>query len=146
MFNRKGIPQSRLQFLRSLPLFEGIPDKVLARIDQQVTEVSAAPDTVLTRQGDLSSQAFIIAEGQAEVRIDDEVVAHSGPGELVGELGLINHTLRSATVTATTAMSLLVVNPRELNNLLHEEALTDRLLANVRRHQQGAQPAEQPEA
>ena len=138
MFNRHGVPHTRLEFLRSLTLFEGIPDKVLSRVDQLVTELPVSAGAVLTRQGNRSVEAFIIGEGTAEVRIDDEVVGSATVGELVGELGLIEHKERSATVVATTPMRLLVLNPREFNSLMHEESLVDRIRENFDRHKGGA--------
>jgi len=113
---------------------------VLTRIDQLVTEVPVKPGTVLTRQGGLSSEAFIIAEGTAEVRVDDEVVGESSVGELIGELGILEHKPRSATVTATSPMTILIMNPRELNSLVQEESLGERLRANIERHRSGPQP------
>lgn len=105
-----------------------------------MTESPVSPGTVLTRQGGLSSQAFIIAEGTAVVRVDDEVVGESSVGELIGELGILEHKPRSATVTASTPMTLLVMNPRELNALVHEESLGERLRAKIERHRSGPQP------
>lgn len=140
MFNRKGIPKSRLQFLRGVPIFAGIPDKTLARIDGLLTESSLSAGAVLTKQGSVSAEAFIIAEGTAEVRIDDNVIGEAGAGELVGELGILDHKPRTATVTARTPMTVLVLNPRELATLMHEESLTERFRANIDRHHQGPQP------
>ena len=140
MFQRNGVPQSRLDFLRGLPLFDGISDKVLGRLDHLLTEVSVQPGRVLTEQGGGSFEAFIVAEGTAEVRVNDEVVGQAGAGELIGELGVLEHKARTATVTATSPMTLLVLNPRELSTLIHEESLGSRLQANIDRHRAGPQP------
>ncbi len=140
MFNRNGVPQSRLEFLRSLTLFDGVDDKTLSRIDHLLTQTTVQPGKVLTEQGAGSFEAFIVAEGTAEVTINGQIVGSAEPGELIGELGVLEHKSRSATVTAATPMTLLVLNPSELRTLIHEESLADRLQANIARHRGGAQP------
>jgi CRP-like cAMP-binding protein len=140
MFGRKGVPQSRLDLLRGVPLFEGLPDKVLARIDSMTAESTLRSGYELTTQGEPSNQAFVIVEGSAEVRVNGEVVREALPGELVGELGVIDHTTRSATVTATTPMRVLVMNPGEVFSLLQQDGHAGRVQENVDRHRDGPQP------
>ena len=140
MFKRKGVPQSRLDLLRQVPLFEGLSDKVLARIDSLTVETSLSPGHELTRQGDGSDQVFVVVEGSAEVRVNDDVIGEAVSGELVGELGVLDHTTRAATVTATTPMQVLVMNRGEIVSLLEEEELAARVQANADRHRGGPQP------
>jgi len=140
MFGRKGVPQSRLELLRGVPLFEGLSDKVLARIDSLTAESTLRAGHQLTTQGEPSNQAFVIIEGSAEVRINGEVVREALPGELVGELGVIDHTTRTATVTATTPMRVLVMNPGEVLTLLQQDGHSGRVRENVERHREGPQP------
>lgn len=140
MFQRNGIPQSRLDFLRQVPLFHGLSDKVLARVDSLLVEASVEPGRVLTKQGGGSFEAFIVADGTAEVCVNDEVVGEAGAGELIGELGVLDRTARTATVTARTPMTLLVLNPGELQTLIDDESLAARIRQNVDRHHAGPQP------
>lgn len=138
MFGRKGVPESRLELLGSVALFNGLPDKVLARIDSMTVETSLSPGHELTRQGEPSDQAFVIIEGAAEVRVDGEVVGEALPGELVGELGILDHAVRSATVTATTPMRVLVMNPGEIHSLLTQSETAPRVQADADRHRGGS--------
>ena len=140
MFGRKRVPQSRLDLLRQVPLFEGLGNKVLARIDSLTVETTLAPGHELTRQGDGSDQVFVIVEGSAEVRVNDEVVREAVSGELVGELGVLGYARRAATVTATTPMRVLVMNRGEILTLLEQDELAARVQANVDRHRSGPQP------
>jgi CRP-like cAMP-binding protein len=140
MFGRKGVPESRLALLRQIPLFQGLDDKLLARVDTLMVETSLRPGHELTTQGAASDQAFVIVEGSAEVRVNGEVVGEALPGELVGELGVLDHTVRTATVTATTPMRVLVMNPREIYSLLDKDVLAERVQADVDRHRSGPQP------
>ena len=55
------------------------------------------------RPGPGRQGCFIVVDGTADVEINGRCVATVGPGEAVGEMGLLDHLPRSATVTARTA-------------------------------------------
>lgn len=137
MFNRHGVPRSRLEFLRGVPLFAGLSDKVLARIDSHIDDVLLPAGRHLTDQGTRAYEAFIIAEGEADVVIDGEVVATTEVGEMIGEIGVLKHTLRTATVTAKTPMRLFVITPRDIGWLLEDKELAQRVRENLERHLSG---------
>jgi CRP/FNR family cyclic AMP-dependent transcriptional regulator len=119
-------------------MLEGLPDKVLARIDSHLDEVKVPAGRKLTLEGGGSYEAFIIEEGTAEVQIGDEVVGETEVGELIGELGILRNAKRAATVTAKTPMRLLVINPRDLHWLLENKTLADRVQANLDKHTGGS--------
>lgn len=131
---KHGVAVTRLEFLRSVPLFSGLPDNVLARIDSHMDEVDWPAGRSLTVQGKGSYEAFVIAEGTAEVSIDGQVKRHAGPGEMIGELGVLQRGPRTATVTAQTPMRLLVINPRDLDWLFEDPVLAQRVQDNVQLH------------
>ncbi|HET9500326.1 MAG TPA: cyclic nucleotide-binding domain-containing protein [Marmoricola sp.] len=134
MLNRHGPPRSRIEFLGTVPLFEGLSERVLARIDSHLDDVQVPAGKVLTRQGSGADEAFIVADGEADVSVAGDVVATSGVGEMIGEIGVLRHTPRSATVTARTPMRLLVINPRDLQWLFDDKTLAARVQDNLARH------------
>ena len=124
--------------LRQVPFFEGLSNKVLARIDKHLDDVNVSAGRVLTAQGESAYEAFIIADGVAEITVDDKPVRDTEIGELIGEIGILKHTLRSATVVAKTPMRLLVLDAREMNALLHEDKkVAERVQENLTRHLEG---------
>jgi CRP-like cAMP-binding protein len=139
MFSRHGVPDSRIEFLQQVPFFAGLSPKVLARVDSHLDEVSVAAGRTLTEQGRGAYEAFIVADGTAEVQIGGEVVGETTVGELIGEIGILKNTLRTATVVAKTPMRLLVIGPRELDWLFDDPALGERVRANLDRHLAGPQ-------
>jgi CRP/FNR family transcriptional regulator, cyclic AMP receptor protein len=141
MFTRHGVPDSRLEFLRKVPFFDGLNDKTLARIDSHLDEVTVGAGRTLTEQGRGAYETFIVADGTAEVRVSGEVVGETAVGELIGEIGVLKNTLRTATVVAKTPMRLLVVGPRELDWLFEDPILAERVQANLDRHLAGKQPS-----
>lgn len=138
MFGRHGVPRSRLEVLRRVAFFDGLSDKVLARIDSHIDEVAVEAGSVLTKQGGGAYETFIVAEGTADVLIDGQPVGEANAGELIGELGVLEKKARSATVVAKTPMRLLVIDRREMGWLFQDPLLAARLGENVSRHGGGA--------
>ena len=62
--------------------------------------------------------AYIIAAGRAEITRDGKTLAMLGPGDVVGELSLLDGEPRSATVRARTDLSVLEIDSRDLERLL----------------------------
>ena len=140
MFNKHGVTRSRIEFLGDVPFFEGLPKKALARIDSHIDEVRVSAGRKLTEEGTGAYELFIIAEGEAEVQVGDEVVGTTSIGELIGEIGVLKKSRRTATVTSLTPMTLLVINPRELSWLFDDPKLAARVQQNLDRHLAGPQP------
>ena len=135
MFQRHGVPRARIDVLRQVPFFEGLSSRHLARIDRYLDDVNVQPGRVLTQQGENAYEAFIIADGVAEVRKDGEVIRDTEVGELIGEIGVLKHTLRTATVVAKTPMRLLVFNGNEMRAFLSEDKkVAERVEENLKRH------------
>jgi cAMP-dependent protein kinase regulator len=138
MFSRHGVPRERIDVLRQVPFFEGLSTKVLARIDQHLDDVNVPEGRVLTAQGEAAYEAFIIADGVAEIVVDGKLVRDTEIGELIGEIGLLKNTMRKATVVAKTPMRLFVLEGREMKALLHEDKkVAERVQENLTRHLEG---------
>jgi CRP-like cAMP-binding protein len=69
------------------------------------------------REGDFSYEFMAIEDGQAEVTRAGEHVADLGPGDFFGEMGLLEKTLRNATVTAKTSMRLITLTGWDLRRV-----------------------------
>jgi cAMP-dependent protein kinase regulator len=103
--------------LKSIPLFEEVGDQELAEIAPFAQEVSVEEGKVLVREGDFSYEFMAIDEGEAEVTRGGEHVANLGPGDFFGEMGLLEHTLRNATVTAKTPIRLVTLTGWDLRRV-----------------------------
>ena len=100
--------------LKSIGLFEEVGDEELAEIAPFATEVSVEKGRELVREGDFSYEFMAIEEGEAEVTRGGEHVADLGPGDFFGEMGLLEKTLRNATVTAKTPVRLITLTGWDL--------------------------------
>jgi CRP/FNR family cyclic AMP-dependent transcriptional regulator len=103
--------------LKSIPLFEDVPEDELAQIAGFAQEVSVEEGRELVREGDFSYEFMTIEEGEAEVTRHGEHVADLGPGDFFGEMGLLEKTLRNATVTAKTPMKLVTLTGWDLKRM-----------------------------
>ncbi len=109
-----------LDHLASVPLFSACTRKDLQKIARASNEITVDAGRVLTDQGDAGREAFVIIEGEAGVKRNQRKIATVGPGEAVGELSLLDHGPRTATVEASTPMTLLVLSAREFSGVVDE--------------------------
>ena len=103
--------------LKSIPLFEDVPEDELGQIATFAQEVTVDQGRELVREGDFSYEFMTIEDGEAEVTRGGEHVADLGPGDFFGEMGLLEKTLRSATVTAKTPMRLMTLTGWDLKRV-----------------------------
>jgi CRP-like cAMP-binding protein len=103
--------------LKDVPFFSSISEQDLAAVAEQADETSVAAGTVLAREGDLGDEFFVIESGTAEVTRRGAPVAKLGPGDFFGEIALIREERRTATVTATSPMELIVMTGSSFRSL-----------------------------
>ncbi len=103
--------------LRSLPLFADVSDEELSQVATFAQEISVEAGRQLVREGDFSYEFMAIEQGEAEVTRHGEHVADLGPGDFFGEMGLLEKTLRNATVTAKTPMQLVTLTGWDLRRI-----------------------------
>lgn len=119
-------------YLSDVPLFAGCSKKQLATIARCGSEMEVPDGKELTRQDESSREAFVIIDGRAIVRRNGRKVAELGPGDTIGELGLLDRGRRSATVVADGPLRILVIGSREFSALLNEvPAIAQKLLVNL---------------
>ena len=106
--------------LRHLALFAKVENHDLERIAELGEEVDVDPGAVLVDQGDVGTECFLILEGEASVRVAGEHVATLGPGSILGEMALLGHRPRNASVIASTPMRALAFDIARFQRLLDE--------------------------
>jgi CRP/FNR family transcriptional regulator, cyclic AMP receptor protein len=103
--------------LKSIPLFQTVPDEELRQLAPFANEASVEQGRELVREGDFSYELWAIEEGEAEVLRDGEHLADLGPGDFFGEIGLLEKDLRTATVVAKTPMRLITLTGWDLKRM-----------------------------
>ena len=106
------------ELLGRMPLFEACNKRQLGQIAALTVPAGLKKGTVMTRQGAAGGLAFVIITGRAEVVRDGKRLALLGPGDVIGELSLIDGEPRSATVTATSDLEVLELDRADLLELM----------------------------
>lgn len=112
--------KERLAHLRAVDVLAEATDEELEQIDALTTEIAVPAGKVLTRAGEPGFEFMIVVEGEAAVQRDGDEVARVGPGSFIGELALLDHAPRTATVKAATDMVVWVLNAGEFFSLLND--------------------------
>jgi CRP-like cAMP-binding protein len=127
--------------LLHVPVFSGLPPARLDLAAQRAEIREVADGEVVIRQGDAADRFYVIAEGEflvtqrpegaatAETGAEAVELRRMGPGEVFGEIGLLSGVARTATVTATSAGTLLALDGPDFLELVGSgPGLTSRLL------------------
>ncbi len=103
--------------LARLPLFSELDDEERAEVAACTREVTVDAGATVAAQGDNAYEFFVIESGEAEVRRGGELIASLGPGDVVGEIGLLVTGTRTASVVATTPLTLVAMFSREFKGI-----------------------------
>lgn len=106
--------------LAKVSFFDGFSTGELNRVAQLATEVEAEKGALLIDQGRVGTECFVILDGEAGVYFGGEHIATIGPGSMVGEMALVEHRPRNASVIAETPMRLVAFDMQAFKTLLQE--------------------------
>ena len=130
---------TKVDALAAIPLFGGLSRHELDELSRLSEDLEVAEGKVLTRQGDIGREFFVIVEGEVAVERDSSERRRLGPGEFFGEIALLSDSYRrTATVTALTPLRFFVLTRQAFLGLVAKqpniedkvvEALEERLAA-----------------
>ena len=89
----------------------------IARISASGTRVRLPEGWAPISEKTGADKAYIILNGQVSVRSHGDEVAKLGPGDIVGEAAIVNHSLRTATIVALTPLELIHFTKEQLDEL-----------------------------
>jgi CRP-like cAMP-binding protein len=96
-----------VEMLAQVPMFRDLPKSALQRLDKiSVTRKFRAGDDIV-KEGDEGAGFFLITEGKVDVHRGGTKLNTLGEGEFFGEMALVDHYRRSATVTAISDTTCL---------------------------------------
>jgi CRP/FNR family cyclic AMP-dependent transcriptional regulator len=119
--------------LKKIDVFSELPPEDLDRLAGRAQEASATDGDVVVEAGAFSDQLLAIEDGTVEVRRDDETVATLGPGDVVGETGVVRRALRNATVVATSPVRAVVIAQSDIKQARKENPEFDERLQSLMR-------------
>jgi CRP/FNR family transcriptional regulator len=115
--------QSAVELLRSVPLFAGLEEGELERFSQVAVPRSFPAGTRVFHEGDSSDACYIVSEGSFRVTREHSdgraiTLATLGPGEIFGELAMLDGDTRSASAESITDGTLLALPANDVRSLL----------------------------
>ena len=114
--------ETEVQSLRQVPMFRGIEPSRLKLLAFTSERISFSAGQTFFAQGDAADAAYVILDGTAEVVLATPEgplkLAEFGRNAIVGEMGILTDTPRSATVVALEATSALRIDKRVFLDLL----------------------------
>jgi CRP/FNR family transcriptional regulator, cyclic AMP receptor protein len=111
---------ARIRHLQRVPLFREFSEGELHRVAELSTIVELPAGTVVTQMGEPGNSFFIIIDGTVAVHTPIGAGSQLQPGDFFGEMSLLDGEPRSATITATTDVRLLMVDRSHFWRLLDE--------------------------
>jgi CRP-like cAMP-binding protein len=112
--------KAQLEHLANVALFSGCTKKELERVAKAGDEIVMTAGTVIVDQGQTGREAFVVLEGSVTVKRGGRKIGTLGPGDVVGELSLLDHGPRTATAICETDCELLVIDQRHFRSVLED--------------------------
>ena len=103
-----------------VPLFAKLDAVAVSRVAQLLRSRVAQPGSLITRAGMPADAMFFIAGGEVEVMVQPSPITLQ-EGDFFGEVGLLQHSVRTATVRAMTEVRLLVLEVDDFHRLMSED-------------------------
>jgi CRP/FNR family cyclic AMP-dependent transcriptional regulator len=109
---------AKIELLKRVPLFAGCSKTELRELALSADELDLRDGHVLTTEGRPGREFFVLIEGTARVTKDGKELADLEDGDWFGEIALLTHTPRTATVTATSPVRVLVITDRAFRRVV----------------------------
>ncbi len=115
-------------------MFAACTRKELQAVSRLTTELDVDAGKTLINEGKPGKEFMLVLAGEAVATKNGRQIAMFGPGDYFGEIALLDPGLRTATVVATTPMTLGVVSPSEFSQMLAEvPALAQKIMRGLAR-------------
>ncbi len=123
------------EILRGLPYFSDLPDELLERVCSASQQIEMAEGETIIHEGSDSEEMYVVVEGQLVVTKmsggKDVELARIGPGEVVGEIALLDEAPRTATVTTSLPTHAIRVPVSAFEDLLSDSRVVRRMFRTV---------------
>jgi CRP-like cAMP-binding protein len=130
----------KIELIRNVPLFSKLNKKGLQDVAHIADELDLPQGKLMAQEGDRGREFFVLLEGEADVTKGDRSINRLQKGDFFGEIALVTHMPRTASVTATSDVRVLVITERDFAALLKRapdvsrgvaEALAERIAPEI---------------
>ncbi|HDR27776.1 CBS domain-containing protein, partial [Rhodovulum sp.] len=110
-----------LESLRQVPPFDLIPEDALAALGPGIRRITVGPGQTICTEGERLDGLFVIESGTVDIETGgSDLIAHRGPGDVVGERGLLRLGRATLTARAVSEVTLLVLSKAAFHDLMDE--------------------------
>ena len=127
-----------LEILRGVPLFADLDERSLQGVAVLAREEHRKAGEVLMLEGELGDDFYVIVDGTVRIERGGRTIRSMAPGGFLGEIALVERRPRSATATAVSDVTVLVLHQHEFDRLLETmPAVHGRVRAAIDRRERG---------
>ena len=123
------------EILRALPYFSDLPDELLEKVCDETEQIDIPEGEVIIEEGSDSEEMYVVVDGQLVVTKQsggkDVELGRIGPGDVVGEIALLDQAPRTATVSALVDTHAIRVPVRAFEDLLSDSRMVRRMFRTV---------------
>jgi CRP/FNR family transcriptional regulator, cyclic AMP receptor protein len=121
----------KVELLKEVPLFSRLNKKSLQDVAQIADELDLPAGKEMATEGDRGREFFVLLEGEADVTKGGKRINTMKKGDFFGEIALVTKMPRTASVTATTDVEVLVITERDFGALLKRSPEVGREVAEA---------------
>ena len=122
---------AKVELLKRVPLFSKLDKKGLQGVAQIADELDLPAGKEMATEGDRGREFFVLLKGEADVTKGGRSINTMKEGDFFGEIALVTKMPRTATVTATTDVDVLVITEQAFDNLLKKSPEIGRSVAEA---------------
>jgi len=123
------------EILRGLPYFSDLPDHLLEKVCGETEQIDIPEGQVIIEEGSDSEEMYVVVDGQLIVTKrsggKDVELGKIGPGDVVGEIALLDQAPRTATVSALVDTHAIRVPVKAFEDLLSDSRMVRRMFRTV---------------
>ena len=112
-----GWKKTEQERIEKMTRFAHLNSDQIHRIVEHGTYLTVPQDWSLMMENTAADKAYLILEGEVSVRQGSNEIARLGPGAMIGEVALVAHKLRTATVVSVTPLEVLHFTAEALQKL-----------------------------
>jgi CRP-like cAMP-binding protein len=128
----------KLELLRGVPLFADLDDRSLQAVAVLAREQTHAPGEILMLEGEPGDEFYVIVDGTVRIERGGRTIRSMAPGGFLGEISLVERRPRTATATAVSDVTVLVLRQHEFDRLLETmPAVHRRVRSAIERRERG---------
>jgi CRP/FNR family transcriptional regulator, cyclic AMP receptor protein len=122
---------AKVELLKKVPLFSKLNKQGLQQVAQIADELDLPAGKEMATEGDRGREFFVLLNGEAEVTKQGSRINTMKKGDFFGEIALVTKMPRTATVTATSDVDVLVITERDFDSLLKKTPEIGRSIAEA---------------